>query len=76
MHFPSEDGFGSNEGVVNSSKNDSVMQAERVMNVPGKKKTTTKAETTKVIAPRVVSSIGSNSRKLRQLVLDTRENRS
>lgn len=75
MQFPSDDTLSGSSGGQRSGlyQKNHVLQAEGSVDATGPKKA---VASTSLTAPCVVNSLGSNSRKLRQLVLDSRETNS
>lgn len=77
MQFPTGENVGGDTLGFHAEKYENSQMFKTVGPGGGaKKKVTTAAATNTVGTPCVISSIGSNSRKLRQLVLDSRESHS
>ena len=77
VQLTSDEQLNANQNKMQSSENHQLYQSVTTDSIPARKKITTETTTTEhVIAPCVVSSMGSNSRKLRQVVLNSRENQT
>ena len=77
VQFTSDEQLAANHNKMQSDESHQLSHSETSESIPARKKiATVTATTAPVIAPCVVSSMGSNSRKLRQVVLNSRENQT